>query len=79
MQLHTNWELFIGRREKPIYKEGTRRGREFPCYSTMEGAGAGEWACQLAGVRRGFLELASASQMGLRTQPMGERAEPGWL
>lgn len=77
MQLHTNWELFIGRREKPMYKEGTRRGRALPCYSTMEGAGG--WACQQAGVRKGFLELALASQMGLRTQPMGEGTEPGWL
>lgn len=30
--------------EKPIYKEGTRRGKE-PCYSTMKGGGAEEGTC----------------------------------
>lgn len=35
----TNGELFIGWCEKPMYKEGTRSGRELPSYSTMEGAG----------------------------------------
>lgn len=43
--VRTNGELFIGWCEKPMYKEGTRRGRELPSYSTMGGAGG----CRQAG------------------------------
>lgn len=56
-----------------------RGGRELPCYSTVELVGAGKGDCQQAGLRRGLLEAASDSRMGLRTPPKGEEAEPSWL
>lgn len=62
----TNRGLFTGCREKPIYKEGTRRGKELPCYSTMKG-GRGRGGDLLTG--RGqerFSGNSSTSRMGHR-------------
>lgn len=61
----TNWELFTSCREKPIYKEGTRRGRELPCYSTVDGGG---W------------ERFSGTSLNFYHGPRwGEKAELSWL
>lgn len=73
----TNWELFTGCREKPIYKEGTRRGGNSPATVPWKGVEAGEGACQQAGVRRGFLEPASTSNgsQGRRQSQVGSESQ----
>lgn len=65
----TNWELFTGCREKPIYKEGTRRGRELPCYSTMEVGGG--WGGGLP-IGRGQ-ERFSGTSLNFWNGPQGRR------
>lgn len=72
--MYTNRGLFTGCCEKPVHKEGTRRGRGLPCYSTMGGGGAGEGTCQQAGVRTGFLETAQLLEWAT-----GEKAKLNWL
>lgn len=62
----TNWELFTGCREKPIYKEGTRRGRELPCYSTMEVGGGWGGGLPIGRGQERFSGTASTSGMGHR-------------
>lgn len=66
----TNRELFIGWCEKPVYKEGTGGGGSSPATVPWKGRGLPTGRGQ-----EGFPEPASTSRMGLRTPPIGRKAE----